>query len=161
MDCSVPPVQIIEDTRDRLRIEFQEECTAQLALGMAFAVVALLSVGLMMMGEGWGENLFLLGLSTVVAGYAWMEKISYGCLADRTTGQLTIFRRNGLGQQHHITYPIRAIDTIEVVRKNHSWGRPCSADVCLKSGQRSRLMSYQSCAVQRRVVERLTAFLQI
>jgi hypothetical protein len=153
-------VKILEDTRYRLRIEFQEECTAQLALGIAFAVVALLSLFLMLIGGG-GENLFWLLLSTILTVYAWAERISYGCLADRTTGQLTIFRRNGLGQRQFITYSIRDIDTVEVVTRNEGWGRPCYLDVCLKSGQRQRLMSYQSCAVQQQVVERLTTFLGI
>lgn len=153
-------MKILEDTRYRLRIEFQEECTAQLALGIAFAVVALLSLFLMLIGGG-GENLFWLLLSTILTVYAWAERISYGCLADRTTGQLTIFRRNGLGQRQFITHSIRDIDTVEVVTRNEGWGRPCYLDVCLKSGQRQRLMSYQSCAVQQQVVERLTIFLGI
>lgn len=152
-------MKIIEDTRHRLRIEFREECTAQLVLGTAFAVVALLSLFLMLIGGG-GENWFWLILSIVLTVYAWTERISYGCLADRTTEQLTIFRRNGLGQRQFITYSIRDISTIEVVRRNGGLGRPCYADVCLKSGQRSRLMSYQSCAVQRQVVELLIPFFQ-
>ena len=153
-------MKIIEDTRYRLHIEFREECTAQMALGIAFAAVACISLFLMLAGEG-GDSLFLLVLSTVVTVYAWTEKISYGCLADRTMGQLMIFRRNGLGQQQTITYSTRDVETVEVVRRREVWGRPCYADVCLKSGQRSRLMSYHSCAVQRQVIERITSFLQI
>lgn|GEM_PF-1350377 len=153
-------MQILENTRYRLRIEFREECTAQFALGMAFAVAALLNLALILMGER-ADELFLLVLSTVIAIYALTEKISYGCLADRTTGQVTIFRRNGLGQQQSLTYPIRDIDQVEVVESNQVWGRPCCTDICLKSGQRLRLMSYQSCAVQRQVTNRLMFFLQI
>lgn len=92
-------------------------------------------------------------------GQSLAEQVPYACLVDRATGQFTIFRRNSLGQSQPLTYPIRDIDTLAVTR-NRGRGRPCSTDVCLKSGQRSRLMSYQSCAVQHQVAERLTDFLR-
>jgi hypothetical protein len=151
-------MRILKSTPRQLHIEFPEECTAQATLGVVFVIVALLSLGLVLMAGG-GESLFFLVLSTVVAVYSVSEKIPYACLIDHTAAQLTIFRRNGLGQQQPLTYPINDIDTVTVIR-NVRRGRPCSTDVCLKSGGRSRLISYQSCAVQHQVADRITTFLQ-
>lgn len=63
------PVPILEDPRDRLRLEFREERTAQLAPAIGFAAVALPSLWLPLIGKG-AEGLFLLVLSTVVTVYA-------------------------------------------------------------------------------------------
>ncbi|WP_157072232.1 hypothetical protein [Picosynechococcus sp. PCC 73109] len=151
-------MRILKSTPRQLHIEFPEECTAQATLGIVFVITALLSLGLVLMAGG-GESLFFLVLSIVVAVYCFLEKISYGCLIDRTAAQLSILRRNSLGQQQSLIYSINDIDTVTVIR-NVRRGRPCSTNVCLKSGGRSRLMSYQSCAAQHQVADRITTFLQ-
>lgn len=91
--------------------------------------------------------------------YAFLEKTAYGCLIDHGTGQLTIFQRNTFGQTHCITCNLREIRTIQVNRRVSGKGRPCSTSVALTSGQQLRLMAYQSCADQRRIVDRLVTFL--
>ena len=56
------PCKFLKTPANRLRIEFREECTAQFALGMAFAVAALLNLALILMRER-ADELFLLVLS--------------------------------------------------------------------------------------------------
>lgn len=148
---------VIEETPNRLRVEFQEEPTSQLFLGMALAAAAALSLLLVMIEPSAG-NIGFLVLTVVAASYPLLERTCYGCAIDRTAGQFTLLERNALGFGHRRACQIKDIRTIEVRRRVSGRGRPCSASVHLHSGRQLRLLSYQSCEEQRRIVERLQRF---
>lgn len=153
-------MKVLEDRPDRLHIEFREECTFQLFLGVILGIASLLSVMLFLFDFSASSIVYLL-FTVGIATYAFIEKTPYGCLIDRSTGQLMIFQRNMLGQTQIITCQIKDIRTITVKRRVSGKGRPCSASVNLKSGQQLSLMSYQPCAAQRQVVDRLVSVLPL
>lgn len=153
-------MKILEETPNRLHLEFREECRFQFFLGAILGLATLVAVLLVFVEPSARSLVYLLFVGGISA-YAVIEKTSYGCLIDRTTGQLTIFQRNTLGQTHHLTCNLRDIRTIQVKRRTSGKGRPCSASVDLTSGQPLSLMSYQSCADQRQVVDRLVGFLKL
>lgn len=151
-------MKVLEDTPDRLHLEFREECTFQRFLGGILGVAGLLSVMLFWLDASASSVVYLL-FTLGIATYAFIEKTSYGCLIDRSTGQLMIFQCNLLGQTQILACSLRDIRRISVNRRVSGKGRPCSARVDLKSGQLLPLMSYQSCAAQQQIVDRLVSFL--
>ena len=131
------PMKILEETPYRLHIEFWEECSSQGCLGVCMGALALLMVLVAVMDFS-ARGFFYLLFAGSVSVYALLEKISYGCLIDHGTGQLTLFQRNTFGQTHRLTCPLKEIRTIQVKRRVSGRGRPCSASVTLKSGQQLR-----------------------
>lgn len=126
---------VIETSSERLHLQFRDEPGSQLLLGLVFT----------------------LG----IIAFAFLERTSCGCLADRAAGRFTIFRVNGLGLTLRISCNQGDIRTIEVRRRVSGRGRPCSASVILRSGRQLRLLSYKSCAEQRQIVNQLVSFLGI
>ncbi|TVS06923.1 MAG: hypothetical protein EA413_02510 [Cyanobium sp. PLM2.Bin73] len=96
-----------------------------------------------------------------ITAFVFLERTSYGCLADRAAARFTIFQVNGLGLTHRICCKVGEIRTIELRRRVSGRGRPCSASVILRNGRQLRLLSYKPCEEQRQIVNRLVSFLDI
>lgn len=148
---------VVEETPNRLQLTFQEEPASQLLLGIVLVVAAILALLVFLAEPSTGNGGWLV-LTLAASGYAFLERTCYGCSIDRSSGQFTLLERNALGFGHRRTCRIRDIRRIEVRRRVSGRGRPCSAIVQLKSGRQWRLLSYQSCDDQRRIVERLQRF---
>lgn len=82
---------VIETSSERLHLQFRDEPGSQLLLGLVFT----------------------LGITA----FAFLERTSCGCLADRAAGRFTIFRVNGLGLTLRISCNQGDIRTIEVRRR--------------------------------------------
>jgi hypothetical protein len=151
---------VIEQTPERLHLQFQDEPGSQLLLGVVLGVAALISL-VVVLAEPSVDNSLFLAFTVGITAFAFVDQTSYGCLADRAAGRFTIFRVNGLGLTRRISCKVSEIRTIEVRRRVSGRGRPCSARVILSSGRQLHLLSYKSCEEQRQIVNRLVSFLGI
>jgi hypothetical protein len=151
---------VIEQTPERLHLQFRDEPGSQVLLGVVLGVAALISL-VVALAEPSLENSLFVAFTLAITAFAFLERTSFGCLADRAAGRLTIFQVNGLGLTHRISCKVSEIRAIEVRRRVSGRGRPCSARVILRSGRQLRLLSYKSCEDQRQIVNRLVVFLGI